>query len=84
MPHLRPSSNLKVITFGQSSAVLSCCRGLGGYGGNWFYSVADASLGQMRNQTTAQFAEKHASAGSCNYYFRACYVIGNKMQLIYC
>ena len=60
--HLRPGFNLKVITFGQSSDALSCCRGLGGFWGNWFYSVADASLGQMRNQTTAQFAEKPTSA----------------------
>lgn len=84
MPHLRPGSNLKVITFGQSSDALSCCRGLGGFWGNWFYSVADASLGQMRNQTTAQFAGKPTSAVYSDYYFRACYVIGNKMQLIYC
>lgn len=84
VPYLRPGSNLEVITFGQSSDALSCCRGLGGFWGNWFYSVADASLGQMRNQTTAPFAEKPTSAVYSDYYFRACYVIGNKMQLIYC
>lgn len=62
VPQLRPGSNWKVIMFGRSSDALSWCRGLGGFWGNWFYSVADASLGQMRNQTTAQFAEKPMSA----------------------
>lgn len=60
--HLRPGFNLKVITFGQSSEALRSRRGLGGFWGNWFSLVADASLGQMRNQTTAPFAEKPTSA----------------------